>query len=79
MEETMYLGGNPAFTYTTEKTKDGGSVTFEGSLYLDFAFGQNRMILNGVAINIKLFQVSNELRLMRNGTKVYKLKYYWQC
>ena len=71
MEMTTYLGGNPAFTYRTEKTKDGGSITLEGSLYLDFAFGQNRAILNGVAINVKLFQAGNDFRLMR---KVYKLK-----
>ena len=66
MEETSYLGGNPAFTYRAEKTKDGGSITLEGSLYLDFAFGQNRAILN-----VKLFQASNDFRLMRNGTNVY--------
>ena len=74
MEETSYLGGNPAFVYRADKTKDGGSITLEGSLYLDFAFGQNRAILNGVAVNVKLFQASNDFRLMRHGTNVYKLK-----
>ena len=53
MEMATYVGGNPAFTYRAEKTKDGGAITIEGSLYLDFAFGQNRAILNGVAINVK--------------------------
>ena len=74
MEITTYLGGNPAFTYRAEKTKDGGSVTLEGALHLDFAFGQNRAILNGVAINVKLFQLGNAFRLMQNGVKVYKFK-----
>ena len=74
MEMVTYLGGNPVFTYRAEKTKDGGSITLEGSLYLDFAFGQNRAILNGVAINVKLFQAGNDFRLMRHGVKVYKLK-----
>ena len=74
MEETSYVGGNPAFYYRANKTKDGGSITLEDSLYLNFAFGQNRAILNGVAVNIKLFQASNDFRLMRHGTNVYKLK-----
>ena len=74
MEMTTYIGGNPAFTYRAEKTKDGGSITLEVSLYLDFAFGQNRAILNVVAINVKLFQAGNDFRLMRNGVKVYQLK-----
>ena len=56
MEMVTYLGGNPAFTYRAKKNKDGGSITLEGSLYLDFAFGQNRAILNGVAINVKYFR-----------------------
>ena len=62
------------FTYRAEKTKDGGSITLEGSLYLDFVFDQIRAILNGVAINVKLFQAGNYFKLMRNGVKVYKLK-----
>ena len=52
------------FTHRAEKTKDGGSITLEGSLYLYFAFGQNRAILNGVAINVKLFEAGNDFRLM---------------
>ena len=71
---TTYLGGNPAFTYTAEKTMGGGSITLEGSLYLDFAFGQNRAILNREAISVKLFQAGNDFRLMQNSVKVYKLK-----
>ena len=73
-EEVTYLGNNPAFAERARPTKDGGTATVEGSLYLDFATGQNRAVLNGVSINLKLFQASNDFRLMRNGTKIYKLQ-----
>ena len=50
------------------------SSDMEGCLYLDFATGQNRAVLNGVSINLKLFQASNEFRLIRHGSKTYKLQ-----
>ena len=46
----------------------------EGVLFSDFANGQNRAILNGVSINFKFFQSTNPFRLLRHGTKAYKLK-----
>ena len=72
-EETLLLGGNPAYEDRAIPTKDGGICTLEGSLYLDFGIGQNRAILNGVGITLKLFQSSDDFRLMRHGTKIYKL------
>ena len=54
-EEVTYLGNNPAFAERARPTKDGGTATLEGCLYLDFAIGQNKAVLNGVSINFKLF------------------------
>ena len=45
----------------------------EGYLYLDICQGENRAILNGVSVNLELFQSLNDFRLMRLGTKNYKL------
>ena len=72
-EETLLLGGNPAYEDRAIPTKDGGICTLEGSLYLNFGIGQNRAILNGVGITLKLFQSSDDFRLMRHGSKIYKL------
>ena len=73
-EEVTYLGNNPAFAKRASSTKGGGTATLEECLYSDFATRQSRAVLNGVSINLKLFQASNEFRLMRNGSKIYKLQ-----
>ena len=52
----------------------GEEAHIEGVLFSDFANGQNRAILNGVSINFKFFQSTNLFRLLRHGTKAYKLK-----
>ena len=45
----------------------------EGCLYLDICQGENRAVLNGVPVNLKLFQPLNDFRLMRLGAKNYRL------
>ena len=44
----------------------------EGCLYLDICQGENRAVLNGVPVNLKLFQPLNDFRLMRLGAKNYR-------
>ena len=74
MDAHSYTSSNVGFIERTIPTKDGGTASVEGCLYLDLALEQSRAILNGVAINLKLFQVTDEFRLMRTGTENYKLK-----
>ena len=74
MDAAVYLGGNSGYTERARVIKDGQSASLEGCLYLDFGIEQNRAILNGVNVNLKLFQVSDEFRLMRVGTNNYKLQ-----
>ena len=74
MDASGYLGSNPGYIERARITKDGQSASLEGCLYLDFGIEQNRAILNGVNINLKLFQATDEFRLMRLGTNNYKLK-----
>ena len=51
----------------------GNVGTIEGYLYTDFILDQDRLILNGVALNIRLFQASNAFRLMTPSDKKYKV------
>ena len=74
MEGNTYTSTNTAFLERATPTKDGGSAVLEGILYQDLCLGQKRCILNGVAINIKLFQSINDFRLMTSLEKKYKLK-----
>ena len=69
-----YLWGNTGFSERSRPTKDGEEAHIEGVLFSDFSNGQNRAILNGVSINFKFFQSTDPFRLLRNGTKAYKLK-----
>ena len=73
-DELEYVGSNSGYTERGRPTKDGNPGNMEGCLYLDICQGENRAILNGVSVNLKLFQSLNEFRLMRLGTKNYKLK-----
>ena len=73
MESASYMGGNIAFITRAQATKDGGTASLESCLYIDFGIDQIRSILNGVSINIKLFQSSNDFRLMSVGDKKYKI------
>ena len=45
------------YTERARVTKDGQSASLDGCLYLDFGIEQNRAILNGVNINLKLFKL----------------------
>lgn len=74
MDDAVYVGGNAAFVTRATPTKDGGNVTLEGPLYLDFAIDQNKAILNGVNINFKFFQASDAFRLLTGLDIKYKLK-----
>ena len=74
MDSNTYIGSNTAFTERARLTKDGGTASIEGCLYVDFGKDQIRSILNGVSVNLKFFQSSNEFRLMRFGDENYKLK-----
>ena len=55
-------------------TKYRGTSSIEGCLYIDFGKDKRRSILNGVSVNLKNFQSSNDFRLMRSGAENYKLK-----
>ena len=65
------LGGNFGLTQRFKLTKDGNAMDVEGPIYADIC-QQNRLILNGVQLNVKLFPSSNEFVLMSesNGYKV---------
>ena len=72
-DELEYIGSNSGYSERGRPTKDGDAANIEGCLYLDISQGENRAILNGVSVNLKLFQALNDFRLMRLGTKNYKL------
>ena len=78
MDAYSYTSSNVGFIERTIPTKDGGTASIEGCLYLDLGLEQKRAILNAVnliiAINLKLFQATDEFRLMRSGSENYKLK-----
>ena len=74
MDSNTYIGSNTAFTERARPTKDGGTASIEGCLYIDFGKDKKRSILNGVSVNLKFFQSSNDFRLLRPGAENYKLK-----
>ena len=74
MDAHSYTSSNVGLIERCIPTKDGGTASIEGCLYLDLGLEQKRAILNGVAINLKLFQATDEFRLMRSGNENYKLK-----
>ena len=55
MDSNTYIGSNTAFTERARPTKDGGTASIEGFLYIDFGKDQKRSILNGVSVNLKIF------------------------
>ena len=56
MDSTTYTGGNTGFTYRARSTKDGGRASIKGLLYTDFGVDQQRAILNGVWVTVKLLK-----------------------
>ena len=65
------LGGNFGLTQRYMWTKDGNCFDMEGPLLVDCMM-QERLILNGVQVNIKLYPSSNEFVLM-SDTNDYKV------
>ncbi len=61
IEEGTYPNAGLAERWDT--TKSGQILTMEGNLHVDF-FQQNRYLLNGVALQLKLWQASEQFRLM---------------
>ena len=51
MDSNTYIGSNTAFTERARATKDGGTASIEGCLYIDFGKDKKRSILNGVLAN----------------------------
>ena len=72
MEDTRYNGPNFGFIERWKPTRSGGVVTIEAVLKSDF-MSQERLILNGVALNIKLFQATDSFRLHTSKDEKYKL------
>ena len=68
LDELQYIGSNRGYSERGRPTKDGDAANIEGCLYLDICQGENRAIINGVSVNLKLFQALNDFRLMRLGT-----------
>ena len=56
-------GGNEAFNFRRERVVGGQQVEMEGNLFLDI-FQQERLILNGVQLNIKFFPSENAFKFM---------------
>ena len=70
LDELEYIGSNSGYTERGRPKKDGDAGNMEGCLYLDICQGENRVILNGVSVNLKLYQSLNDFRLMRLGAKI---------
>lgn len=66
------LGGNLGLTNRYLWTKNGFSFDMEGEIFVD-CMQQNRLILNGIPLNIKLYPASNEFVLM-SATNDYKVE-----
>ena len=73
MENFAYDGTNYGFFQRSAPIREGQTVTTEGRIYSDFIEDQERLILNGVAINIKLFHATDSFRLGASKNKKYKL------
>lgn len=53
-------------------TKDGNAVELEGPIYVDI-MQQDRFLLNGVQINVKLFPASDAFSLMSTHSDIYRI------
>ena len=73
MDNASYVGTNLGYYKRSTLVREGNVGTIEGYLYTDFILDQDRLLLNGVALNIKLFQASNSFRLMTPSDKKYKV------
>ena len=73
MDDSAYLGVNRGFLERAKFSRYGNVGRIEGPIYNDFMINQKRLLLNGVAVNIKLFQASNSFRLMSPSDKNYRV------
>ncbi len=62
-DATIKEGTNAGFTKRCTFTEGGKTVDLEGPLYLDIC-QQDRMLLNGVSVNFKLWPTKDTFRLM---------------
>ena len=72
MEETGLNGGNLGHYNRMLHTNQSQILTLEGGIRVDIC-QQDRLIVNGVAIRIKMIQKENCFRLTADGNKEYKL------
>ena len=73
-EDHSYIGNNRGFNARASLVKRGNIGTIEGTIFNDFMMQQDRLLLNGVSLNIKLFQASDDFRLLTPlNNKSYKL------
>ena len=72
MEEAGLNGGNLGHNNRMFHTNQSQILTLEGDIRVDIC-QQNRLIVNGVAICIKMIQKENCFRLTADGNKEYKL------
>ena len=68
MKDATLNRANYGFIERSEPTRNGGVVTIEGILNTDFKL-QERLLLNGVALNLKLFQASDSFMLQTSKAK----------
>ena len=72
MDDVRLSGSNNGFVERSKLIRNGNVATIEGVLYNDFILDQDRLLLNGVAVNIKLFQAKDEFRLLTSKDEKYK-------
>jgi hypothetical protein len=72
MDETTPDGGNKGLLGRANHTIGGKEVELIGSLAIDLC-QQDRLLLNGVPINIKLWQSADSFRLMTGLEEKYKV------
>ncbi len=65
-------GGNSGLLQRYAHTSEGQTVSLEGPLYVDIC-QQDRNIINGVPISVKLYPSSDAFRLMAKDDELYKV------
>ena len=74
LDDHSYVGNNRGFNTRASLVKRGNVGTMEGTIFNDFMMNQERLLLNGVSLNIKLFQATNAFRLLTPlNNKFYRL------
>jgi hypothetical protein len=74
MDADSIAGGNDGFNWRKDKILSSRPVEMEGNLFLDIC-QQERLILNGVQLNIKLWPSRNSFKFMSGTEKAdYKVK-----